>query len=211
MQGVQWKEVNGKCYDLCMVQHLVLASASPQRKRLLEGLGLTFEVHPSDFDESSCTISDPAKRSQFLAYKKAETVNVHFPDSFVIGCDTLVVSQEGDLLEKAPNADNARSAMQKLSGKNATVLSGVSIVDPHQKHYDGICSSVVTFKKLSDAEIDWWIATGLWKDRSGSFQIDGPGQLMISHIEGDWSSIVGLPVYLLGELFTKAGYQLMQK
>lgn len=179
---------------------------SPQRKRLLEGLGLTFEVHPSDFDESSCTISDPEKRAQFLAYKKAETVNKLFPNSFVIGCDTLVVSQDGALLEKAPDADSARSAMQKLSGKKATVLSGLSIIDPLQKHYEGICSSIVTFKELSDREIDWWISTHLWKDRSGSFQIDGPGQLMISHIEGDWSSIVGLPVYLLGELFSQAGY-----
>ena len=192
-----------------MSSHLVLASASPQRKRLLEGLGLQFTVHPSDFDESSCTITDPVKRSQYLAMKKAQTVNAHFPDSFVIGCDTLVVSQDGELLEKAPNADSARSAMQKLSGKTATVLSALSIVDPHQKHYEGVCSSEVTFKNLTDAEIDWWIATSLWKDRSGSFQIDGPGQLMISHIEGDWSSIVGLPVYLLGDLLSQAGYDIL--
>ncbi len=192
-----------------MSQHLVLASASPQRKKLLEGLGLTFEVHPSDFDESSCDIADPTEKAKYLAYHKAETVNQSYPDSFVIGCDTLVVSEDGALLEKAPTADVAREAISRLSGGVAEVHSAVSIVDPQQQHYEGICSSRVTFKTLTDEEIDWWISTGLWKDRSGSFQIDGPGQLMISHIEGDWSSVVGLPVYLLGELFTKAGYRWM--
>jgi len=190
-------------------QHLVLASASPQRKLLLEGLGLTFEIHPSDFDESSCDITDPIKRAQYLAYHKAETVNADFPDSFVIGCDTLVVSDNGVLLEKAPDATAARRAMELLSGKTAEVHSALSIVDPSQKHYDDISSSRVTFKSLSKEEINWWIGTDLWKDRSGSFQIDGPGQLLISHIEGDWSSVVGLPVYLLGELFSKSGYNWM--
>ena len=189
-----------------MSQHLVLASASPQRKRLLEGLGLHFEVHVSGFDESTCTKTDPIERAKHQAYHKAMDVNAQFADSFVIGCDTLVVSQNGDLLEKAPNADAAREMMSKLSGKTCTVHSALSVVDPQQKHHEGVCSSQVTFKALSNEEIDWWIATGLWKDRSGSFQIDGPGQLLISHLEGDWSSIVGLPVYLLGDLFKRAGY-----
>ncbi|PIR54087.1 septum formation protein Maf [Candidatus Peregrinibacteria bacterium CG10_big_fil_rev_8_21_14_0_10_42_8] len=192
-----------------MSQHLVLASASPQRKWLLEGLGLTFDVYPSDFDEEACDIQDPIQRAKYLAYHKAETVNAHFPDSFVIGCDTLVVSESGLLLEKAPDAATARLAIQALSGKTAEVHSALSIVDQLQKHYDGVSSSRVTFKKFSREEIDWWIGTELWRDRSGSFQIDGPGQLMISAIEGDWSSVVGLPVYLLGELFLKVGYDWM--
>jgi len=193
-----------------MSQHLVLASASPQRKQLLEGLGLTFEVHPSHFDESQCDLPDPAKRAQYLAYHKAETVNKEYSDSYVIGCDTLVVSSTGELLEKAPDAEAARAMIAKLSGNTAEVHSGLSVVDPEQKHHEGVSSSVVTFKTLTEEEMDWWIGTGLWKDRSGSFQIDGPGQLMIENISGDWSSVVGLPVYLLGDLLRKAGYHLMQ-
>ncbi len=191
-----------------MPQHLVLASASPQRKRLLEGLGLTFEVHPSSFDESSCEEMHPIVRCKHLAMHKAQEVNERFPDSFVIGCDTLVVSSEGDLLEKAPDAAIARSAIEKLSGRTCEVHSAVSIFDPGQKHHEGVSSSTVTFKQLSNEELDWWISTNLWRDRSGSFQIDGPGQLMIERIEGDWSSVVGLPVYLLGGLFKDAGYHI---
>lgn len=194
-----------------MKQHLVLASASPQRKRLLEGLGLEFDVHPSQFDEESCEEEHPVTRCRHLAAHKAQEVNENFPDSFVIGCDTLVVSPDGELLEKAPNADAADAMIRKLSGNTCTVHSGLSIFDPKQQHFDGVCSSEVTFKKLSDDEIDWWIDTGLWKDRSGSFQIDGPGQLMIEEIRGDWSSVVGLPVYLLGDLLREAGFVIMRK
>lgn len=191
-----------------MSQHLVLASASPQRKQLLEGLGFTFEVHPSSFDESACDIRTPIERAKHLAAHKAQEVNERFPDSFVIGCDTLVVASNGDLLEKAPDAATAREAISKLSGATCQVHSGLSVFDPKQQHFDGVSSSAVTFKTLTDEEVDWWIGTGLWKDRSGSFQIDGPGQLLIEHIEGDWSSIVGLPVFLLGELLGKAGFDL---
>lgn len=185
---------------------LVLASASPQRKRLLEGIGLDFLVHPSDFDEVAEPETNPAKRSIVLSQKKAEAVRSQFPDSFIIGCDTLVVSAEGETLEKAPNADAARVMVQKLSGKPCIVHSGLSVINPSGATFSDISSSTVTFKTLTEQELDWWIASDIWKDRSGSFQIDGHGQLLISNIEGDWSSIVGLPVFLLGQLLSKAGF-----
>lgn len=190
------------------MQSLVLASASPQRRKLLEGLDLEFVVHPSDFDESSCTEAGPVQRSQILARKKAEVVQETHAGSFVIGCDTLVVSAGGDLLEKAPDAATARQAIEKLSGATCQVHSGLCVLGPDGTAHEGMSSSAVTFASLTDEQIDWWIATGLWKDRSGSFQIDGPGQLLISHIDGDWTSIVGLPVYLLGQLLEQAGYPL---
>ncbi len=191
-----------------MSQHLVLASASPQRKRLLDGLGLLFEVQPSEYDESICTEKDPLERAKHQAFHKAKDVNERFPDSFVIGCDTLVVSQDGQLLEKAPDEAAARAMVGLLSGKVCTVHSALSVVDPNQTHHEGVCSSTVRFKELSEDELDWWMNTRLWKDRSGSFQIDGPGQFMIEELRGEWSSVVGLPVYLLGDLLRKAGYNL---
>ena len=69
-------------------------------------------------------------------------------------------------------------------------------------------SSSVTFRPLSAQDMDWWMKTRLWEGRSGGFQIDGPGQLMIERLEGDFTSVVGLPVYLLGQLLLKAGYPL---
>lgn len=190
------------------MQQLVLASASPQRKTLLEGLGVEFTVHPSNFDESSCDEANPIERARHLAMHKAQEVNERYPEAFVIGCDTLVVASDGTILEKAPDDIAARVAIDKLSGNTCEVHSALSIFDPKQEHFEGVSSSLVTFKKLESTEIDWWIATELWKDRSGSFQIDGPGQMMIENIEGDWSSIVGLPVFLLGQLLKEAGYDI---
>ena len=188
------------------MQPIVLASASPQRKRLLEGLGLSFVVHPSNFDEASCMEADPITRAKHLAYHKASDVAPLFPESIVIGCDTLVASEKGELLEKMPDADAARACMRALSGGVCQVHSALSVLTPDQKHHEGISSANVTFKTLSDVEIDWWVSTELWRDRSGAFQIDGPGQLLISHLEGDWTGVVGLPVYLLGELLREAGF-----
>ncbi len=183
-----------------MAYRLILASASPQRKSLLGGLGVSFETLPSGVDEDGHDERDPGKRAQVLASLKAKDVAVRNPGAWVIGCDTLVVSPEGELLEKARNPDEARAMVAAQSGGTSVVHSGLSLIDPSGKEFSGLSSSSVTFRRLSDTEIDAWIASGIWRDRSGSFQIDGPGQLLIEKLEGDWTSVVGLPVYLLGEL-----------
>jgi septum formation protein len=190
------------------MERLILASASPQRKTLLAGLGADFEVIPSSVNESDHPQKDPAKRAADLARLKALDVASKNQNAFVIGCDTLVVSADGELLEKPDSEQEARAMLQSHSGKKSIVHSALCIVSPDQKLYEGISSSTVTFKKLSEEDIAWWVNSNHWKDRSGGFQIDGPGQLMISHIEGDWTSIVGLPVFLLGELLQKAGFRI---
>ena len=98
------------------------------------------------------------------------------------------------------------------SGRTSVVHSGLCLVVPREgekQHFlRGIASTRVTFARLSEETIRWWIGTGLWKDRSGAFQIDGPGQLMIERIEGDWTCVVGLPIFLLGQMLAEAGYPL---
>lgn len=192
-------------YDHCMRSHLVLASASPQRKTLLEGLGLSFTVVPSGIDESTIAENDPARRALLLAHLKAKDVASQRPDAFIIGCDTLVVTSGGKLLEKPQNASEARMMLALQSGNVSVVHSGLCVVAPDGRSFDGVSSSAVTFKVLSADELDWWIATGLWQGRSGAFQIDGQGQLMIEKVEGDWTGIVGLPVFLLGKLLEEVG------
>ena len=87
--------------------------------------------------------------------------------------------------------------------------SGLCLVNPEGEIYEGVDTSLVTFKDLSQYEKDWWIGTNEWQERSGAFQIDGKGQIMIERIEGDWSSVVGLPIFLLGKLAAKAQYPLI--
>lgn len=188
------------------MQKLVLASASPQRKRLLEGLGVDFVVAPSTFNEADHIEANPALRAQNLARLKAEDVAAEHAEAFVIGCDTLVVSPSGILYEKPANAAEAEHMIRSYSGKECTVHSGLCVVAPDGAVFEGVSSSMVQFKTMTNEDVAWWISTGLWQDRSGSFQIDGPGQLLIENLNGDWSSVVGLPVFLLGELLQEAGY-----
>lgn len=190
------------------MESVILASASPQRKYLLEGLGLSFNVIPSQVNEEVCTEMDPAKRAQLLAREKAHDVVRRHRGQWIIGSDTLVVSSAGERLEKPADEADARRMLELHSGATSVVHSGLALIRPDGAMFDGLSSSSVTFRTLAQEDVDWWIGTELWKDRSGAFQIDGPGQLMIEKIEGDWTSIVGLPVYLLGELFRQAGHPL---
>lgn len=187
---------------------LILASASPQRKTLLQGLGLEFEVVPSGVHEDHHPEADPKKRAMDLARLKARDIARKNIDAIVIGCDTLVVASDGTLLEKPESEDDTRRMLGLQSGKTSIVHSAVCVLDRRKRRHEGVSSSSVTFKPLSQGEIDWWTTTGLWKDRSGGFQIDGQGQLMIQRIEGDWTGVVGLPVFLLGQLLQAAGISL---
>jgi len=182
---------------------LILASASPQRKTLLEGLGVRFDVLPSAVDEKACKESDPLERARVLAAAKAGDVACR-EEAWVIGCDTLVVSPKGALLEKPTDAAEAESMLRQQGGGTSLVHSGLALVSPDGDMYVETATSEVRFRTLSDADVAWWISTGLWNGRSGSFQIDGPGQLLIESICGDWTNIVGLPVFLLGQLCQKA-------
>jgi len=179
---------------------LILASASPQRKTLLTGLGVEFVVIPSQVNEEACTEHDPAKRAQLLSREKAQDVADRHRGRVVIGCDTLVVAPDGTLLEKPVDEADARRMLKLQSGGTSIVHSGLSVIHATGEMSSGLSSSDVRFKTLSEEDIDWWIKTNLWQGRSGGFQIDGPGQLMIEEICGDWTSIVGLPVFLLGDL-----------
>lgn len=194
-------------YSAFHMESVILASASPQRKALLEGLGLPFTVAVSTVDEDGHPERSPRDRALVLAQMKAQEVAAKHPGAFVIGCDTLVVTADGDLHEKPANADEARRMIGKQSGRACVVHSGLCVIGPSGAYSD-VSSSTVHFTELSSEQIDWWISTNLWQGRSGAFQIDGPGQLMIEKLEGDWTSVVGLPVFLLGRLLEQAGYPL---
>lgn len=187
---------------------LILASSSPQRRQLLEGLGVTFEVVPSAVAEDDYPIHEPLQRSQDLARMKAQDVAKNHAGKIIIGCDTLVVASDGTLLEKPASAKEALSMLQRQSGATSVVHSALCIIDATGALHEGVSSSSVTFEELQEEQMQWWISTKLWQGRSGGFQIDGPGQLMIQRIEGDWTGIVGLPVFLLGCLLEKSGFNL---
>src|SRR3989344_3769964 len=173
----------------------ILASQSPQRKAILQRLGVPFEVIPSNVDESSIIELDPIRRALFLAEAKAEAVSKDHPDWWVIGVDTLVVSADGELLEKPADENDARRMLRIHSGRTSIVHSGLSIQRNGKVHTD-VSTASVYFRPLTEGDIEWWISTGLWQDRSGAFQIEGEGEKLIKHFSGELETIIGFPMSL---------------
>ncbi|HLD08301.1 MAG TPA: Maf family protein [Candidatus Peribacterales bacterium] len=182
----------------------ILASQSPQRKAILERLCVSFEVLPSTFDESSITERDPLKRALVLASAKAASISEKYPDRWVIGADTLVVSADHELLEKPVDADDARRMLRLHSGRTSVVHSALALQRGEERKV-GLSTASVTFKNLSDAEVEWWIKTNLWQDRSGAFQIEGEGQKLIESYEGEWETIVGFPIQVFLAICKESG------
>jgi len=187
---------------------LILASSSPQRQRLLKELGVEFVVIPSSINEAEIILDNPIERAKVLARLKAEDVARKYSEAWVIGSDTLVVSQKGNLLEKPSDESHAREMLREQSGGVSQVHSAISLISPQSNKHEDISTSHVHFRTLTDEDLDWWINTGLWENRSGSFQIEGEGQKIIEKCEGDFNGVVGLPINLLSQLFKDSGFGL---
>ena len=192
------------------MQRLILASASSGRKMLLEDLGIPFEIVPSTLNEDDHPERDPAKRAAVLARLKAEEVHARMNTRWVLGADTLVVAQDGTLLEKAGNEEEARAMIERQSGNISIVYSAACLISPEGNRHEGLSSSKVRFAALPEETVDWWVTSGHWQGKSGSFQIGGPGAMLIKEIEGDWAGVVGLSLHLFGNLCREAGYPLIE-
>ncbi|MFC1532393.1 Maf family protein, partial [Thermodesulfobacteriota bacterium] len=172
---------------------LILASASPRRKRLLQQVGLPFLSLPSDIDEENVagTAFDIA---HILAEKKVKAAHSEHGKSWILGADTIVVLGES-ILGKPKDSEEARSMLNLLSGKEHEVITGFSIIDPsgelvHTEHV----STLVNIKKLSEREITGYVATGEPFGKAGSYGIQGIGSFMVNSITGSYSNVVGLPL-----------------
>lgn len=184
--------------------HIILASSSPRRRYLLEQAGLSFTVIPSTVDESSVPARTPEDHVRLLAEAKAKEISESYPESWVIGADTLVLI-DGGILGKPDSAARARQMLETLSGKTHRVLTGFCVCCKSNEHtFLETVESKVLFKSLSDAEIDWYIRTGEPFDKAGGYAVQGLGSFFVKRIEGSYTNVVGLPIcevmeYLLSE------------
>jgi septum formation protein len=240
-----------------------LASKSPQRKALLEALGLGFEIVIPDYDEIDGEGLLPAQLVEDHSRGKALSIIPHIapmePDRPVLGVDTMV-AVDGRTVGKAPDEETAREFLKRMSGKVHVVYSGITLIslvskteesvsmdqyggrlndaqhdtaegtssDPHERmaelrHYEDDelyplsgeverlgdqdvlidtrhASTEVQFSRLSDDEIDAYIATGEWRERAGAYAIQGKASAFVEEVRGDYSNVVGLPVPLLVEM-----------
>jgi septum formation protein len=171
---------------------IYLASRSPQRSAILEQLGVPFEVVPADVDED--TAGEPADVVLRNAQRKARAV----PGHTVLGVDTEVYL-DGRLFGKPPDEQAARAYLERLSGRTHEVFSGLVLIDDGAEH-SGTERTEVTFRDLDAALIEWYLASGEWRDRAGGYAVQGRGAALIASIAGDYWNVVGLPVALLLDL-----------
>jgi septum formation protein len=169
---------------------LVLASRSPQRRAILEALGVRFEVRPSQLVEIEAGPAEEVAVANALGKARAVACE---PGEVVLGVDT-VVSLGGRLYGKPADADEARATLRALSGATHTVVSGVALVGDDEPELIATCATAVTFRVLEDATIDWYLRSGEWRERAGGYAIQGAGWALVAAIDGDWTNVVGLPV-----------------
>ncbi len=184
---------------------LILASQSPRRKYLLEQAGLTFRVIPSRIDESGVSLSSAADCVRRLAEAKAMEVGQAHPESWVLGADTIVAVDER-MLGKPESARKARDMLRRLSGKTHQVFTGFCLYH-HRKtlRFSDTARTDVTFKTLTDLEIDWYIGTGEPFDKAGAYAIQGLGTFLVRRINGSYTNVVGLPVCEVVEILIREG------
>jgi septum formation protein len=174
---------------------IILASSSPQRREILQKLGVEFEVIAPGVDE--LTGGDPEVEVVENARIKARAVEAG-PDALVIACDTDVVL-DGKALGKPRGEVEAREYLDRMSGRAHEVLSGLVVLEGGEER-SGLERTSVSFKELSEGEKERYVRFGEWRGRSGGYAIQTLGSTLVERVEGSVSNVVGLPVGLLAEL-----------
>ena len=185
---------------------LILASASPRRRELLETLSLTFSVMPAHVDERPHAAEPPEVYVTRLARTKAEHVARQFPTAWVLGADTVVVLDRR-ILGKPPDHATARAMLGSLSGREHTVMTGVAAVrlDRGIAQAD-LVSTRVRFHDLQATDIEAYISTGEPFDKAGAYAVQGKGGQFVASLDGCYNNVVGLPLERAMALLRAVGY-----
>ena len=191
-------------------RRLVLASASPARRRLLVDAGFDPEVRVSGVDESSHTAPDTPGLVTALARAKAHAVAATLDDALVVGCDSLL-DVDGEAQGKPASADEALARWRRLSGRAADLVTGHAVLDVRGGAVVGervaAASTRVTFGRPSEPELAAYVATGEPLAVAGAFTLDGLGGLFVERVDGSPSNVIGLSVALFGRLLRQLGVE----
>ncbi len=186
---------------------VILASASPRRRELLTLIGVPHTVQPADIDETPFDGEAPDVYAERLARAKASAIadGLGVNDAIVVAADTIVVIDD-QILGKPVDRDDAANMLRRLSGRTHTVVTSVAC------SLDGVVVSavervLVTFRELSDTDISRYIDTGEPMDKAGSYGIQGYGATIVRRIDGDYFSVMGLPVNRLVGLWKELGVE----
>ncbi|MFM8794028.1 MAG: Maf family protein [Acidimicrobiales bacterium] len=175
-----------------MSTRLVLASGSPRRRELLERAGLVPLVDPAGTDESVAAGELPVAYAQRVAAEKLAAVAVRYPGHDVLAADT-VVDLDGMVLGQPLGDDDARRMLRLLSGRTHSVHTAVAAVVGDERRAVTV-TSLVTFHRLEEVRVDWYLGTGEPRGKAGGYAVQGLGIALVAGVAGSLSNVVGLPV-----------------
>ncbi|MFW5856154.1 MAG: Maf family protein [Bacillota bacterium] len=184
-------------------KEIILASASPRRKKILNQLNLEFKVQPAAINEGQITASGPRALVKKIALSKARKVSEQFHNNevLIIAADTVVVFEK-KVLGKPENDLEAEQMLEMLSGKKHRVLTGLTLLDTGKNYATTIVDiTLVYFRDIESSEINNYIKTGEPFDKAGAYGIQGLGGIFVEKIVGSYANVVGLPVHKLAEMF----------
>lgn len=183
---------------------LILASSSPQRKKILKAMGLSFSVVPANIDEHHSGFKRPHAIAKSIAARKAQKVSRKHPDDWVIGCDTIVVLKGGRIAVKPAGRTDARRTLKAYQNSYCDVYSGLCLIQRQSgRRFLGFERTRIHFNDFSTKSLEAYLDTGEWKGRSGAMTIEGKGH-WTRYMEGEYWNVVGLPVDLLKKYLKEA-------
>jgi septum formation protein len=171
---------------------MILASRSPQRRSILEQLGVDFRVEGPEVEELAS--GDPRGLVRENALRKARAVGTG--SDRVLGADTAVVL-DGHVFGKPSDEREAETFLRRLSGRTHDVMSGIALREPGGAERSDVAVTRVRFRRLEQPDLAWYLASGEWRERAGAYAIQGRGAALVEEIEGDYWNVVGLPVAAL--------------
>lgn len=187
------------------MKRFIVASASPRRREILNNAGYIFEVIPSDADENIPETMYCEDAVCELSRRKALAVLEKNKDAVVFGCDT-VVALDGKILGKPKDDEDAKRMLRMLSGRVHSVSTGVCVADDN--HCEVFCNTTkVEFYPLSEETIESYVSTGECSDKAGAYGIQGFGSVLVKKIDGDYFSVMGLPVSETARLLKEFGIE----
>ena len=181
------------------MKRIILASASPRRKELLEKIGLKFEVEPSNYAEDMHSKLRPDELAKSISLGKAKVVASKHKNAIVIAADTFIVFR-GKIMGKPNTEAEARKMLMRLRGKSHSVITGFTILDTDRnKVLTKSVETIIHIKKLTSEEIDAYVRSKEPLDKAGAYAIQGLGSVIVERIEGDYFNVMGLPLSALAE------------
>lgn len=194
------------CYNAGMTAPLILASASPRRLDLLKQVGITpTKIDPADIDETPEKGELPRDYVQRVTAEKAATVAERHKGAFVLAGDT-VVAVGRRILPKGETRADFDLCFKLLPGRRHRVMTALALLTPQGKLLHTLAETVVIMRRLTEAEIAAYYASDEWKGKAGAYSYQGRASLFIRNTLGNSSTVIGLPLYELGQLLRKGGY-----